>query len=197
MEFKHIRKGALEYILIDDFYNQSEIDLIKQNLIEIQNDLMPPSKDVDVAVTDDGNPKKNCLSAFLDNLYVTDRSKSNILNVNRKLFSSEVYEFVEKQNASFGAIRHCNIDTTLVNFYNENEKYLPHWDRTVLTILTTFSFGKFEGGEFCFPDFNETIPFKENQTIIFAGCVKHEAKPFKQITENALRISIAQFLNYI
>ena len=195
MKINCIKKGPLEYVLIDDFYSKDEISLIKKNIKNLIPELIEPDERVGVSY-ENGKVRKNCLSIFLDDYYELNRESSDILKINRKIFSDEIYEEIENLNAYFGCLKRSSKDTTLLNVYRESEEYLPHNDSSLLTILTTFSFGKFDGGEFSFPDYDEEIPFKENQVIMFAGCIKHQAKPFKKITKNAERISIAQFINY-
>jgi hypothetical protein len=65
----------------------------------------------------------------------------------------------------------------------------------VLTAVTFLKIGDFTGGEFLFPDYDEQIPFEENTTVVFPGCINHQAK-LVYGNKNSYRVSIAQFLNY-
>ena len=150
---------------------------------------------VGVAFDENGLPKKDTLGLFLDDYYNEDRNKSNILKLNRKIFSEDILNESLKLNAYFNHIKQCNSDSTLVNYYMNGTNYSSHLDGSCLTCVTFFSLGNFKGGNFCFTDYDIEIEFKENRTVIFPGCIKHEAKPIIAEDDN-YRISIAQFLNY-
>ena len=196
MQINHVRKDNLEYFVIDNVYLDEEIKQIKKELNKVEKSAVLPGQNVSTAYDKNNQYLKNNKSIFLDSLYEGKREKSKILTVIRKLFNKEITEFIETKNAYYAALRFSNRDTTLVNYYYQNEQYKAHRDTTVLTAITLIGHGEFTGGEFCFPEFNESILFKENRLIIFPGCVLHEAKPIKEITKNACRISIAQFINY-
>jgi hypothetical protein len=132
---------------------------------------------------------------FLDDFYGIERTKSNILQVNRKIFSDELIEKLVSFSAYFRHLKNCKVDYTLLNYYKDSEHYLPHHDESILSAITTFQIGDFKGGDFCFTDYNEIISYKENRCIIFAGCINHEAKPIIA-DKNSRRISMAQFMNY-
>lgn len=194
MNINFIKKNALEYVVIDNFYTKQELKLIYKEL----HLLLPHAQHANftnVAKDKNNMPKKNGLGIFLDNFYGNERANSNILQFNRKIFNDELVKKLITFNVFFKHIQNCNIDFTLINYYKDNERYLSHHDKTILTAITTFQIGNFEGGNFCFTDYNETIKYKENRCIIFAGCIEHEAKPIIA-DKNSYRVSMAQFLNY-
>jgi len=194
MNIDFIKKGALEYIVIDKFYTKKELDLIYKEL----NLLFPHAQTAahTNAAKDENNiTKKNCLGVFLDDFYDNERAKSSILEFNRKIFNIKLVEKLAIFNAYFKHMNYCNADYTLINYYKDSEHYLPHHDKSILTAITTFQIGNFEGGDFCFTEYNEAIKYKENRCIIFTGCLEHEAKPIAA-DKNSYRISMAQFLNY-
>jgi len=191
------KKDALEYIVIDNLYTASELIAIKKEL----NELIPHLQPVEIIKSAyDGDSKnkkytKDCLSLWLDNFYVWDRSKSNILNFARKIFSKKVTSFSVKVNAFFGHIEKCNTDFTLLNMYKSDEKYLAHTDSAMISVITLFELGKVLEGGLKFTDYDEHISFKDNRAIIFPGCVKHETEPIK-LENDSYRVSLVQFLNY-
>lgn len=194
MNINFVKKDALEYVVIDNFYTKKELDLIYKEL----NLLFPHAQTAELtSVAKDNNniPKKNCLGIFLDDFYGIERAKSSILEFNRKIFNIKLMDKLVSFNAYFKHMHNCNTDYTLINYYKDSEHYLPHHDKSLLTAITTFQIGDFGGGDFCFTEYNEAIKYKENRCIIFAGCITHEAKPIIADIDN-YRVSMAQFIKY-
>jgi len=197
MKLKHYKKDALEYIVIDNLYTASELVAIKKEM----NELIPHLKPVEIIESAgyyDAKNKiysKDCLSLLLDDFYTWDRDKSSILNLSRKIFSKEVTSFSTNANAFFGHIEKSTADFILLNMYKSGEKYLPHIDSAMISIITLFELGKVKNGGISFTDYDEHIEFKDNRAVIFPGCVSHATGNI--LTEkNSYRVSIAQFLNY-
>jgi hypothetical protein len=147
------KKDGLDYIVIDNLYTDSELNAIKREL----NELIPrlkPVETVDSAyLLESGYSKekiyiKDCLSIWLDDVYIWDRTRSNILNMSRKLFNNkEITSFCTKVNAFFGHMEQSNVDFTLLNMYKSGEKYLSHIDSSMISVITLFEVGKvLEGG---------------------------------------------------
>lgn len=188
MNVQAIQK-PFRYVLVDDFYDKNEVKLIKEEITAFEPYGVSASS---VGGKDD---KKSGSGIFLDDVFIQDRSKSKILTANRKLFCDEIYSSALKLDASFGQIRNCNKDTTLINYYRNNEEYKPHRDNAILTAITFFSIGSFKGGDFCFTEYDEVVKFKDNRLVIFSSCVLHQALPIKA-KDNSCRVSIAQFLQF-
>jgi hypothetical protein len=191
MNIQLIRKDKLEYVIIDEFYNNKEMSKIKQEF-EILKSFLLPSESLKSAF--DKKTKKILKTGkglFLNNFYSL-AEQSFILIYSRKFFSEEVYNEIEKLNIHFKHIRQSTFDNTLINFYDYNDEYLAHTDNSIFTSITLFKTKDLIGGELCFPEYNEIIEFKENRLILFPGCLKHQSLPIKQGT----KISIANFINY-
>jgi hypothetical protein len=178
----------LTYIVIDDLYEPEELLLIKAEL----QGLLPHLQNREATTS----ANKTGGGLFLNAYYREDPFKSAILSLNRKLFCNEIVTKATEVNQFFNIIGKCNSDNTLVNYYKSGEEYKPHIDHNPITALTFFSLGEIEGGDFKFPEVNEVVPFKENRMVIFPGCALHAAKP-TVAKENAYRVSMAQFLNYV
>jgi hypothetical protein len=195
------KKDGLDYIVIDNLYTDSELNAIKREL----NELIPrlkPVETVDSAyLLESGHSEekiyiKDCLSIWLDDVYIWDRTRSNILNMSRKLFNNkEITSFCTKVNAFFGHMEQSNVDFTLLNMYKSGEKYLSHIDSSMISVITLFEVGKVLEGGIKFTDYDEHISFKDNRAIIFPGCVRHETEPIK-LENDSYRASLVQFLNY-
>lgn len=177
------------YVVIDDFYDEAELKLVREEILAFE----PYGS---AATTAGGlDHLKSGSGLFLDHMFSRDRSRSKILTANRKLFCDEIHNEAVKLDASFGQLRNCDKDCTLINYYHSGEEYKPHTDRVVITAVTFFAIGSFTGGDFYFPAYKETVQFKENRLVMFPSCVFHQALPIKA-DDNSCRVSIAQFLDF-
>ena len=183
----------LTYLVVDDLYEPSELLQIKAELQELLPYAQSPEQTYS-AKNEKGNPIKTGTGISLDEHY-NDRTKSAILNLNRKLFCKEILVKGVELNQFFYTIRMCNTDTTLINYYKSNEEYKRHRDTSALTAITFFALGEISGGDLEFPEVETVVPFRENRVVIFPGCALHAAKP-TVAQENSYRVSMAQFLNY-
>lgn len=159
------------YLLIRNFYTKDEQALIWQELdfLTHRHKLQPPQ------ATGQINPmmKKN-RGVFLDSVYA-DRSMSNILKVNRKVFSAPVFKAFADLCLHNRCINAVNADTTLLSYYEASDHYKPHSDTAVVTALS-WHFREprcFTGGDLVFPDLDETIPVENNTLIVFPSCLRH------------------------
>jgi hypothetical protein len=184
----------LSYVVIDDLYLPEEVERIKDEARALIPCVQTP-EETNVAMDANGNPQNTGIGLFLDTHYA-DRSNSAILTLNRKIFCEEIVAKATELNQLFYVLRNCNYDTTLVNFYEADEEYKPHRDRSALSAVTFFSLGNISGGDFEFPEVEVVVPFKENRAIIFPGCAVHTAKQ-TIAAPGAYRLSVAQFLNYV
>ena len=178
-----------DYLVIDDFYTEDELKLVEQEILALK-----PFR-VSASHTKADEDLKTGSGLFLDEMFSKYRESSKILTLNRKLFSDEVFEEAMKLNAFFGHLKQCNFDATLLNYYSDGEEYKPHRDQAVLSAVTFFGIGSFTGGEFCFPEINETVDFKHNRLVLFPSCMQHQALPIAT-EDGSVRVSIAQFLKY-
>jgi len=188
MDIQLIKK-PFDYIIIDDFYTAKEKKLVLEEILAVERHGTTAKKSGGHSTLKTGS------GVFLDILFDKKREQSKILTANRKLFSDEVYTQAIKLNAFFGHLGTCDADSTLINYYNNNEYYGPHKDLTVLSAVTFFGIGSFTGGNFYFDEYDEIVEYKENRLVLFPSCVSHQALPI-QCDDNSRRVSIAQFLLY-
>lgn len=192
MKINTIKKGILSYVIIDNFFDDFEAIAIRQECLDLQNELKSP-KEV-FSATDNGIPLKTSKGLFLHNFFKAELH-SAILTFYRKLFCDDIYKEIEKEDVNFRHLRYSTKDTTLLNIYKNNEEYNAHTDNSVLTAITMFKIGEFTGGELVFPDFDEVVEFKENRLVLFPGCLLHKANPIKS-ENDGMRITIVKFISY-
>jgi Rps23 Pro-64 3,4-dihydroxylase Tpa1-like proline 4-hydroxylase len=163
---------SFPYLVIRDFYTNEEQKSIWQELefLTTSSKLDPPN------LTGQKDPSmKHNHGVFIDNIY-TDRKYSNILQINRKLFSPEVTKAYESLHYTNRYKSITNLDTTLVSYYENAGYYKPHHDVAVVTAISWhFRQPKaFSGGNLIFTDFNEIIEIEDNMLVMFPSCAMHE-----------------------
>jgi len=188
-------------LVIDDMYTEQELSLIWNELAFLTSSkrLRHASK-TQTAENPDGTFKKTATGVYLDSFYV-DRTFSDILEVNRKLFSQVVYDHAVKTSIFYGLLQVTNDDRTLINYYDNSQEYTPHFDWSVFTAITVFYKEpvRFKGGDLVFPQIDVTVEKKNNRTIVFPGSLQHAVTPV-EMQENYPeysgygRYSMAQFL---
>jgi hypothetical protein len=188
-----IAKEPVPYVIIDDFYNQEDLFLIYREL----DFLFSKLRDSASTGTNDV-PIKNNKGIFLEELY-NFREFSDILKVNRKIFSADVADKLIECNYGFKFIRHGTQDTTLISYYGNDEYYGPHRDVCIISAVTWFHKlpKNFTGGDFVFTDYNISIEPKNNRCVLFFSCTLHSVTPIKLINNSIAlpgRFSMTQFI---
>tara|TARA_R100001443_G_scaffold1393_1_gene5201 strand:- start:64 stop:765 length:702 start_codon:yes stop_codon:yes gene_type:complete len=186
------------YIVVDNFYDESELNLIWREFDFLLDKLFSPevvAKNATSAATDgNGEILKKNNSVFLDEIYQC-REFSDILQCNRKLFHRFAEILKENKSWWFQCLREdaasLNEDTTLVSYYEDNGYYKAHWDKALLTSCTWFYREPkcFDGGDFILnaPYWKEhvlnnsyppaTIESKNNRIVLFPSFIPHQVTP--------------------
>ena len=185
------------HIIVDDLYNENELSMIWEelNFICRPNKMDLPSKS-ESAFDGDEILKKNKL-IWVDQIY-TNRKYSNILDLNRKTFTTISHDHWLFKN--FNASQ----DTTLISYYENENYYKKHVDSAILTCLTWFykEPKRFEGGDVIFSIENKEkiVKIKNNKCVIFPSMIHHaviNVKMGEKYTGNLNgRICMTQFLTY-
>jgi hypothetical protein len=184
-----IKRKNYEYLIIDNFYNENELIEIKKEIEYLSKFKQGPEYTNSAY---DGEYIKKGKAVWVDDFF-KNRNLSKILTLNRKIFIDDIYKEAIQSNLYFNNIKYCDADTTLLNFYGNDDEYKLHMDKSLISAITMFKMGDFTGGDFCLVD--ETIEFKENRLIMFAGSLFHQAKPIVAEPNN-YRVTMAQFLFY-
>lgn len=198
----HKLSEPFPHLIVENMYNQEELDLIWEEL----NFLTKPQKflqnDPGTATVDTTSASKSeSKSIYLDYIY-KERSTSNILTVNRKLFLGGYLHIFSQISPLCSSAKIQNLDRTKIRYYENDSEYLPHIDYYNYTCITFF-YKKpklFEGGELYFPEYNYTLDCDNNHMIIFPSCILHAAKKVimheDRICSGNGRYSMMQFLTW-
>jgi len=166
-------------LIIDDMYTEEELTLIWNELEFLTSSRrLLDAKSTNAATDDDGQYRKTATGVYLDSFY-GDRKSSDILAINRKLFSDAVYTYATSLSIFYGLLRTTNNDHTLVNYYDSSQEYAAHVDGTVFTAVTTFFKEpvQFEGGDLEFPELGLRVEKQNNRLVMFPGSLQHAVTP--------------------
>ena len=159
-------------------YNSEELFLIWEEL----NFLTKPGKLWDaekhLASKDNGKYQTESKAIFLDYLY-SERSASNILSVNRKLYNGPYTKVFSEIAPHCALATRSNYDLTKVRYYHHDDYYEPHIDTTFDFISFTYFHKKpkkFSGGELFFPQYDYEFECNNNSMIIIPSYVEHGVK---------------------
>jgi len=162
------------HIIVNSFYNSEELKLIWEEL----NYYTKPDKLLEAKNFGGVVGKTNSHALILDDIY-SNRNISNILQVNRKLFTCGVINEFRKLHPCCSFANLCNTDTTKVRYYHDGDYYEPHADISIHFLSFSYFYKepkKFDGGDLIFPDYDYSYDCKNNSMIIFPGWVQHGVK---------------------
>lgn len=193
-----ITSNSKQYLIVDDFFNESELISLWKELDTLQSkDVLQPPNITAGAKDENGNIIKKNSGIFLDDYY-ENREDSSILNMYDKYICTEVYEKFPTMSPEFKYAFYVNFDRTLLSYYENDDYYNPHTDSAILTCLYwCYKEPKvFEGGDLTLHQLGEVIPIKNNRLIIFPSHNVHSVSPvsMEEIGEGKGRYSISKFL---
>ena len=166
------------HLIFNNFYDDNELSLIWEELnFYTKPDKLFDGEGFGAAKNIEGEFITNSKAIALDSVYTGDNRKiSNILNVSRKVFDSQILEpFSELHDCCLFAFR-SNYDTTKVRYYHDKESYEPHTD-TFYEFLAFSYFYKepkrFKGGNLFFPKYDYEFTCDNNSLIMMPAWVEH------------------------
>lgn len=180
------------FVLFENVYSPKVLANIKQELLVLK-DIASPAHPGTAAPR--GVLLKTGKNVLMDVLYRGCREQSTILTANRCVFNMITDEIIKKVRF-FGHARYVNEDFTNINYYANGQEYREHYDVSVLTAITFFKLGEYQGGDFKLTELDYTVPGgTDNVMIVFPSCLLHQASPIVAEPNN-YRVSMAQFLTY-
>ena len=178
-------KEPFPHLIIENFYDEKELELIWEELKYYTK----PNKLLEVKDYMGVSGYTNAKAIELDSVYlnftkiqnptnlkVNYRNLSNILTVNRKLFTNEITKEYAQIHDCCNVILYTNIDNTKLRYYHDGEYYKPHIDVMFHTLAFSYFHKEpksFSGGELYFPYYNYEFPCHNNTIIIFPAWVEH------------------------
>ena len=205
MNYKiHNDNKVFPYLVIDDFYNEDEQELIWNELI-LLNVLFKKEDGVsgNIAVDEDGTKKGEASRLYLDVLYKDKREQSNILKVYQKIVSDDVVKLYKHTTPSWVTFDSANNDFSQVSYYESSDYYKEHFDNYMHSCLIWFfqEPKKFKGGNLKFTQSFKTVKCKHNRMVLFPSYYLHEVDKIimkkKDMKKNLGRYCLTHFYNRI
>ena len=168
----NITTTPFPHAIFRNYYDNHELGLIWEEL----NFYTRPNKLLDVEEYAGVVGSTNARAIILDDVYDNNRSISNILTVNRKIFNEETLEIFSNISDCCSLARDCNWDVTKVRYYHNGEYYKPHIDKAMPFLAFSYFHKqpkRFTGGELVFPKYDYSFDCDNNSLIIFPGWVEH------------------------
>jgi hypothetical protein len=165
-------------IVVDDFYDDAELVLLWKELTFLTepNKFKPPEK-TGAAIEGSGY-KKSGHGIWVDSVYA-DRTTSNILELNRKIFCKGFVDHIKNINPLYCILENIDSDYTLLNYYENNDEYKKHKDTSVFTAITMLmkNENNFSGGDFMVYEYDLLIEKRNNRLVLFPGNLEHSVTP--------------------
>ncbi len=191
--------SGLPVILIPNFYSDIELSSIFDELrflSSIDRFKDPTDPDGPGTAIANGVVLKSGKGMHLDVVY-KDRSESDILKLNRKLFKKETTDLLECYHSMFRYVRRSNSDNTKLHYYTNGDYYKSHVDDCVITAITFFYEEPkgYTGGDLIL-EHRLRIPCLNNALVVFPSIMWHEVTPIvmKDFNPGMGRYSMSQFL---
>lgn len=197
-----LMSGEIPVIILDEFYDEEELELIWEELnLLTYGSKLQNAKGTGTAETETGKSLKSNHGLWLDIIWKNNRNLSNILQIDRKIFTNNLQIFRDSSHWFFNLFN-CNADTTLLSYYENEDHYKPHYDEATVTVLNWFyrEPKRFKGGDLKLHHKGNinTVPFKNNRVVIFPSLLTHEVTPITMEKEDQNkkfgRYCITQFL---
>jgi Rps23 Pro-64 3,4-dihydroxylase Tpa1-like proline 4-hydroxylase len=188
------------YIEIENFYTSEELNLIWEEIDFLYYDHKIERSTGSAKMS--GKPLKSNRCIYLDELYKQNRHLSNILTLNRKLYSNNFKLFKSHKSWFFQSVQGTS-DYTAFSFYENGDHYLPHKDAYYITSLfwTFKEPKKFVGGDFVFSQYDHKIEVQNNKMLIFPSQITHHVTPVlmdnEYCNQKMGRVCISHFLQVV
>lgn len=192
MMFQHVCDPC-EYLLFDNVCLPEELQKCFLEAKLIAPAFKSP-KETGSAKTKTGELKKQNNGVFLQEIYTPNFAFYSPI-------STLIYKIIEiATERNYTALSQMNYlknisgYNVLLSGYKNGDYYKSHADNSVLTVLFWFGEENFTGGDLVFTDFNHTVPFKSNRTILFPSYYNHEVTETKSNSEDYVRFSATALL---
>ena len=178
-----IHKKPFPHLVIEDFYDKEDLELIWEELkFYTKPNKLLGAKEYRGVIT-----KTNARALELESIYKNwdqkdgpdYRNLSNILTVNRSIFTSGILDTYSKIEDCCRLGNQAVDECTKVRYYHNGEYYKPHTDAAMETLVFSYFYKepkRFEGGELYFPNYDYEFSCSNNSVIIFPGWVEHGVK---------------------
>ena len=189
--------SGIPFVVVDDFFNQYEANLILEELEFIRPHFEGPGGSGGAA-NPDGSTKKNNNSLWLSHFFANP-NVSKICELTRQFYDPE---FVSALCEEHWIFKHLSVlpiaDAIQLLYYEQSSTYDTHHDTAFLTYLywTHKTPKKFEGGDILLEE-DTKVEFKANRLLIFPSITPHRVTPVRmqEKAEGYGRYCVSNFLH--
>jgi hypothetical protein len=177
MEVKHITTDKFSFLTFENVFDEKELSYIWKEAIFLcdENKLQLPEKTGSAKSNNGLTLLKSNKGLFLNECYNFDLS--NYLKIYTKFlpFLKKEREKLIDKDYSMNLFFNTNVDYTLLSYYENEDYYLSHDDKSCWTyIFWLFEEPKkFKGGNLIFDDIDYQIDVKNNMSVLFPSWAKH------------------------
>ena len=176
------------YLVIDNWYEKDKLKQVMKELDYLSCTPMVRSEEGNIsAIRPDGTSKAKSSRIYPDNLYTPQGcANSPILSSLQKMQQKDFHDKISKTFENTGTALaenfiSTNASSTIISYYENNDKYDEHYDVFQFTVLIWIykEPKSFLGGDLIFPRLKETIECKNNRMILFPSFYYHQVTPIK------------------
>ena len=178
-----IENPAFPYILIDEFYDKKEEELIWQELEFYSGKYTNTNQDtsgnrgIHPETGKSINPSNRI---YLDQVYnQNSRHFSNILSVYGKILGEDIMKVVSDNMPTAPILQATNSDLSQISYYDSGDFYGNHADRYGYTVLVWFfkEPKRFNGGDFMLLGPNKLTECKHNRLVMIHSYYMQSVTP--------------------
>ena len=178
-------ENPLPHIIIRNIFDDDNLKSVWKELdfLTDSNKLLPPEQSRSAKKF--GVVLKKNHAVYLEEVYRSARF-SNIFNAVQSSMSKKIIQELISKHPVFGWFKNINKESMLVSYYENDDRYLPHEDSSVYTILINFykEPKAFTGGDLTLGNTGHTIPLENNRMIIIPSWATHGVTPVKFTDED-------------
>ena len=182
-----IENPAFPFIVIDEFYDKKEEELIWQELefysgkyTDVDQDTSGNRPKALDRVSEAGKLRNSSNRIYLDQVYTQgSRHFSNILNVYGKITSEDVMKVVRDNMPTAPILEHSNCDLSQISYYDSGDFYDAHVDFYGYSVMVWFfkEPKRFVGGNFMLSGPNKLIECEHNRLVMIPSYYMHSVTP--------------------
>lgn len=189
MEIVHSLTHPFPHLIIENMYNDEELELIWEELefLNKPEKFNTPENYGAAGNKETGEYLTKSLAIILEDVYVNNRKISNILNIHSKIFKyNQLYFNLSPYHKK---IMYINQGITKIRYYCNGDEYLPHsdtlWETLVCTYFNKFP-KKFTGGELYFPEYNNyEVSCNHNMSVMFPSQFEHGVRKVNMLDDDS------------
>src|SRR6056300_1165132 len=181
------------YLIVDNWYTEEELKSVMKELDYLSCTPMSRTENcLDAAHDEDKKSLSKSFRLYPEHLYTEKGCLYStifkaITKFQQKEFHKKITQAFKNTNTALDKVfTDTNASSTLISYYETNDKYDEHYDVFQYTVLIwVYKEPKsFKGGDLVFTKLNKKIECKNNRMILFPSFYYHSVEPVTMKTDN-------------